>query len=346
MKATIREIAARAGVSPATVSMALNQKPGISQETRELVQEIAALLNYSKKPDNRLSANRATVRFTMITKHGHILNPNHKTFIADYIDGLEEEASKAGIPLEIFKSESFDAEKIIESLEDTAIAGTIILGTELDDADILSLARCRKPIVFLDTYNEAMDFDFVDMNNEASVHSIVNTLAAMGHTRIGIVRGSIETRNFRLREAAFRQALAELNIPFRNEDAFTIDSTYDQGYLDMQNALAHHPSLPTALFCVNDIIAYSCIAALSDAGHKVPESVSVVGFDDLPASEFTLPALSTVNVPKILVGRRAMQLLLARMDDPGKTSEKILVGGKLVIRQSVKDMRTGVIPGK
>jgi LacI family transcriptional regulator len=335
MATTIRQIAERAGVSPATVSLVLNGRPGAGAETRDRVLAAASELDYRSRKREREPATR-TIRFLRIAKHGQIINPNHRVFIADYIDGLERESRLHRCTLEVTSYEHFYPEEILPSLESGGLAGAIILGTELDEADVEKFRSVRIPLGFIDTYHTSLDFDFVDMNNDSSVLKVVEYLHGQGHRRIGLVKGSVETRNFRLRERSFLESLERFSLAFDPRDLFAIDSTFDQGKATMARLLAGRRDLPSALFCVNDIIAYGCAQALKEAGFSIPGDVSLVGFDDLPANDFMSPPLTSVKVSKHCIGQRAMQFMALRLEDPGRPSEMNLVGGSLVIRDSVR----------
>jgi DNA-binding LacI/PurR family transcriptional regulator len=335
MATTIKQIAERANVSPATVSLVLNARPGVGTETRERVLAAASELNYRTRKNEREPSTN-TVRFLRIAKHGHIINPNHRVFIADYIDGIEREARLHHCALEVSSYDHFNPEEILASLDTGSIAGAIVLGTELDDEDLEKFRAVRIPLVFIDTYHTSLDFDFVDMNNDSSVFAAVEYLRGQGHRRIGLVKGSIETRNFRLRERSFLESLERFGLDFDGRDLFAIDSTYDKGRENMARLLEGRRDLPTALFCVNDIIAYGCAQALRDSGFSIPEDVSLVGFDDLPSNAFMSPPLTSVKVSKHRIGQRAMQLMALRLKDPGRPSEKTLIGGSLVVRESVR----------
>jgi LacI family transcriptional regulator len=106
----------------------------------------------------------------------------------------------------------------------------------------------------------------------------------------------------------------------------------------MTKLLANAKDLPSALFCVNDFIAYGCIQALKDAGIRIPEDISIIGFDNLPSDDFMEPRLSSVKVSNYLIGRRAMHLLLDRIANPGRPSEKVFIGGELIVRTSVRTL--------
>lgn len=338
MSTTIRDVAKKANVSPATVSLVLNRKPGVGKETREKVLAVVKTLGY--KPGSYPSKGNAsgTVRFLRIAKHGHIINRNHNVFISDYIEGMEREAQRNRYTLEVSNYSTFQPNEILDSLRQSNLEGVIILGTELDSQDIELFKIVDIPVVFIDTYHAYCPFDFVDMNNESSVYSIISHFAENGHTDIGLVKASFETRNFRLREKSFHDALSYFSLPSADGKVFTINSTYDKGYEDMSRYLQHKPHLPTALFCVCDIIAYSCMKALKEHGYNVPDDVSMAGFDNLPSSELTSPPLTSVNVSKKRIGRRAMQLLvrrLNRVEGEILPYEKVLIGSELIIRESV-----------
>jgi len=194
-------------------------------------------------------------------------------------------------------------------------------------------------VVFIDTYVDFLPFDFVDMNNEDSVFTVVSDFAARGHRAIGMVKGAIETRNFKLREEGFAASLQRLGLPFDRRFVFAVDSTFHGAHEDMRRILRSGPKLPTALFCANDIIACGCIKALKEEGIRVPEDISIIGFDDLPLSAVVDPPLTTIQVSKAQIGRMAIQLLVTRVRGPaGSPPVKVLIGGSLIERQSVRDI--------
>jgi LacI family transcriptional regulator len=155
----------------------------------------------------------------------------------------------------------------------------------------------------------------------------------------GSVDGGWETRNLRLREEAFAASLARCGLPFEQRFVFATDMTFHGAYDDMLAILRRGVELPTALFCGNDIIACGCLKALGAMGLRVPEDVSLVGFDDLPLAAVVDPPLTTVQVSKAEIGRMAVQLLVTRIHSESKTPPvKVLIGGQLVERQSVRLM--------
>jgi DNA-binding LacI/PurR family transcriptional regulator len=336
MSVTINKIAELAGVSKATVSLVLNMKPGVGTDTRERVLEIAERLNYKlRKGPVVTEAQLKTIRFLRIAKHGHIINPDHKVFISDYIDGLEKESRNQGFNLEISSFDHFSQDEIFFSINPDKISGIIVLATELDETDLDLFRTVQIPVVFIDSYHDYLNYDFVDMDNKTSVFKIVQYFVNLGHKRLGYVKGSIETRNFRLREQSFIESLERFGLTLREEDCFSIDSTYEKGYSDMSILLQKRKEMPTALFCLNDIIAYGCAKALSEKGYVIPDNISVIGFDDLPSNEYMTPPLTSIKVSKHDIGIRAIQLMALRLANPERPTEKTVIGGELVVRKSV-----------
>lgn len=336
MGVTIRDVAAQAGVSASTVSLVLNNRPGIGEETRQQVFKTAQAMGYQIPVTENERKSGGTIRFLKIAKHGHIINRNHNVFIADYIDGLEKEAREYGFVLEVQNHNGFDYEGIQRELDETRPDGLIILATELDERDIPLFETLSVPMVFIDASHPASPFDFVDMDNEGAVYSIVCELKKRGHQKIGLVKSSVDTRNFGLRERSFFEALDYFGLSSRAEWTYSVDSTFEQASTDMEEGLEEGRDMPTAFFCVCDIIAFGCMKALKKKGFVLPDDIAVVGFDDLPSSRMSDPPLSSIKVSKTRIGRRAFQLLYRRLTADEKLPyEKVFIGSELIIRESL-----------
>jgi DNA-binding LacI/PurR family transcriptional regulator len=334
MSITIRDVAREAGVSPAAVSLALNGRPGIGEQTRIRVQQAAEKLGYIAQ--RQAAAGFKTICFLKIARHGHMINPDHNAFIADYIDGISSEAAAHGYTLEVKSYQTFDLEQIRGDLSRSQIDGAIVLATELTESDITRLSGLPLPVVFIDACYQAHQVDVVDMDNEGALYSIMKTLKDLGHRDIGLVRSTAETRNFSLREKFFQEAAADLGLHTGPRWTFSVDSTFDAAYRDMKQHLEDRRDLPSALFCVCDIIALGCMRALREAGITIGKEVSIIGFDDLSPSQMSDPPLASVQVSKTRIGLRAFELLHRRLQEHSPLPyEKILIGGSLIIRESL-----------
>ena len=337
---TIRDIAGVAGVSPATVSLVLNGKGEISGETRARVLEAVANLNYVPRTARNRPDTSSKLRFLKIAKHGHTVNRDHNIFISDYIDGMSSEATRRGYTLEVVSHEGMSVGAIAETLAGAPVSGVIALGTELSEADVRVIQSPGLPTVFIDTFYDVIDANFVNMNNGDAVYKALARLKQRGFERIGFVASHVETTNFRLRQEAFHENMARLGLPVDEAYVISVESTYDGAYADARALLESGIELAECYFCTNDVIAYGFIKALKEFDVRIPEDVSIIGFDNLPMSSTMEPALTTIDVSKRKIGYLAVTVL----DDLINASEaqpsvKILVGADLIARDS--DIRSG-----
>ena len=337
MSSTVRDVAARAQVSAATVSLVLNGKGGISDETRTRVLMAAAELKYEvRAPKVAKAGTLGTLRFLKIAKHGHTVNRDHNTFISDYIDGMSSQAAACGYKLEVVSHEGRAIEDIVASLSGAALSGVVVLGTELSEADVKLFEACALPLVVIDTFHDVIECDFVNMNNKDAVFKILAHLAERGFKHIGFVASNVQTINFRLRREAFVDGMKHFGLAFNTRDIVTVDSTYDGAYADMLAKLRAGLVVPECYVCTNDIITYGCIKALREFDIRIPKHLSLVGFDNLPMSATMDPPLTTIDVSKRKIGNLAITLLAGQIRSQIiEPAVKILVGAELVIRSSV-----------
>ena len=338
MQCRIIDIAKEAEVSPAAVSLALNNKPGVSDEVRQKIISVAVNMGYKGITPDRIYLNRdITIKLLKIAKHGHIVNERHNAFITEYMEGIEDGVRRRRYKLEVSFFNKVPVEEIVESQKDTTADGLIVLGTELNSHELNFFTALKQPIVFIDTYFPLSVYDCVDMDNVDGVFKAVQYLYNNGHRSIGLVKSSYDTRNFRMREYGFREVMEYFSLPVQEKLIFNTDPTFDGSANDMGNYLEKQCALPSAFFCMNDIIAYGCIRALKNRNMGIPEDISVIGFDDLPSSSLSEPPLTTIRVSTRRIGFRALEKLSDRIT--GSTEdipENILIPGRLIVRDSVR----------
>lgn len=342
MKIGIKEIAKEANVSVTAVSLALNNKAGVSEATRKKILEVAEELGYQPPPGKTGSDEPCTFRFLQIPRHGHALNRDHENFIGNYLNGIMDSAQLHDIVIEI---ESFQPTTPIETvvqkiISNTQAAGYIILSTELSADDVQALLDTEANMVFIDTYIYSVAADYVNMNNMRAVYNIIKYFKELGHTDIGMIRSTVGGSNFTLREQAFYRALSDLGLACDPDKIFTVDSTFEHSYKDMLNHLEKKPELPTAFFASNDIIALGCIRAFQEKGYKIPDDISIFAFDNISMSEMSTPSLSTVNVPNRQIGQVALDMLYLKHQHQREREPMVnLVSSKLIFRNSVKNLK-------
>lgn len=330
-KLTSKEIAKMVGVSPSAISIVMNNRKGVSNETRNKVLGVLEENNIAPKAKN---LSRSVIKFCKIEKHGQIINNHHDVFISDYFNGIVEESQVLGMSAE-FESFSIGSMKEIrkELESEQGVAGYIILGTELEAEDIMELSPLSTPHIFLDTYWPFCDETFITMDNFSMVFDVIKELKKLGHSSIGMFT-SYGCGNFVCRESAFLESMTNLFGGYDRSLIVPVSSTHIGSYQDVLEYLKTDPTLPTAFFCCNDIVAIGAQKAFQERGYCIPTQILLIGFDDLPSSSLVFPPLPTVSVPKKEIGGECANILYRKIHNPScrKISQKVFVAGKLIMR--------------
>lgn len=338
-KVTSKEIARLAGVSVSAVSIVLNNKPGVSEETRKRILHILSEHGIFPKAANLMDEANGIIRFCKIVKHGRIINDKHNVFLSDYIDGVVEEAKKHGYIVEFATYNTKRVSEVVAELKKVkGLFGYIVLATELDSDDIADFKDLEIPYVFLDAMYQFSPGSFVTMDNQGMVFEAIKYLKSCGHRDIGMLDAT-GCSNFSQRREAFELSLKRLGLHFDSKHVYTISSIHEDAFKEMQEILEHgkREALPTAFLACNDMVAIGAMQAIQSAKLRIPEDISLIGFDDLPAATVVIPPLSSLAVPKFDIGRAAVSLLLDRVQEASsdEVSHKIVIGGHIVARGSV-----------
>lgn len=329
MSISSKELATKIGVSPATVSLALNGKPGLSDKTRECVLEAAH--KFGLKHTKRKPEESAAISLVYYKKHGQVLGDT--AFFIALIEGVTARARKSGYSITISYIYTDYLEENLQTLHASQSIGIILIGTEMLESDIRHFSDFRRPIVVLDSHFETVANNCVTINNQQGAYLATRCLLDHGHRRIGHLASSVIINNFIERARGFNKACSEVTdcTPIR----VPVYSTQEGAYADMVAYLSEKPDLPTAFFADNDLIAISCIRALKDFHYHIPRDVSIIGFDDMPMALVTSPKLTTVQVNKEELGKRAVDLLMDMISEPEQPSIVIMLNTHLVERDSV-----------
>lgn len=332
-KGKISDIAKIVGVSPGTVSNALNNRAGVSKDKRDRIFEVAKDMgytrNYSRKQDN-------TIKFVQIKRHGSVVGNTY--FFSEIIQGIERACRKNNYELSMTTIDlSETPENVVKQyFQNEASDGIIVLATEMWSSDQHMLERASRPLVILDNRFRASHYDCVLIDNEGGVYSAIKYLAEMGHRRIGLLHGSAYINNFHMRRTAYCSSMNDFGLPVKDHDIFLLAPNIEGAYQDMLKIMETADSLPTALFADNDLIAMGAMRALSEKGYRIPEDISIIGFDDMPFCEMSSPRLSTVYVDKQGMGALAVKQVIENIKKGTKKSiTKTQVATKLITRDSV-----------
>ena len=334
MKASIRQISEITGFSLSTVSNALNHKKGVNRETAEKILKTAEELGY------RTGEKISRIRFVIFRRNGKILDESH--FHPAVIEGVERQARALGFETVFCYVDIHDADyemQLQEILTDTQSA-VVLLGTEMLEEDYEPYTHARNRFILLDSWSREHFFDSVLISNRDAEEKAVEYLIKKGHRRIGYLRGDFRMHSFCSREEGYRQAMAAHELPVFPEDVVTVGTRIETAYEEMKKFLAGKPELPTAFVSDNDVIAIGCMRALKECGYRIPEDVSVIGFDNVAYGAMCEPPLSTVHVDKQELGARAVREVVSAAENGQKVNVKIQIATRFVERESVRAIST------
>lgn len=333
-----KELAKEIGVSEATLSLVLNGKPGISQKTREKVENRIVEMGLSHMLKKEASADAASkvITFVLFKENGKLLGSN--TFFPYILEGLESSARLKGYALNIVNIEKNNLEDELPYITDSNCSGFVIFGTEMHEDILTRFEALGLPFVILDNEFPERSLNYVKVNNQQGTWLAVKHLKEMGHKRIGYLSSGLEINSFKERQRCALSAIAELGLEGGKESVYTIGYAHDHAEEGMDALLdsTGTEGFPTAFLADNDHVAIGAIQSLRKHGFKVPEEFSFVGFDDRPFCTLISPNLTTIQLPRELFGAEAVNLLIRQLEEgmtPGGVSVEI--NCRLIERDSV-----------
>ncbi len=323
--ATIREVASRAGVSVATVSYVLNDTRKVRPETEQRVLLAAKELGYSP---NTAARSLVVGRSSML---GLVVPDIENPFFPEITKAFQEAAGLAGLET-IVMNTNYDAHRthnMIDRLASLQVPGAAFLTSQVDAPVRDALAKRGICGVYLEhdvtgprVSNIAIDYRF-------GISEAVRHLVELGHRSIGFIGGPAHGSSARRRRLAFQENADAAGLEWRVMDS---DFTVQGGYFSCSRLLNGFNA--TAVIAANDLMAIGALHCAYDRQTRVPADLSVVGFDDITFSQFTQPALTTVNVPRVEIGRLAFEALQTLVADPQAEGRQYEVKTSLVIRQT------------
>ena len=334
IKPRIRDIAQKAGVSPATVSNALGGRPGVSQEVAAHIRQLAEQMGYNPARI-RGDGERRHVRLVIYKSHGLVVMDTQ--FFAELIESVQLECQRAQLELIVSHLSAGDRElraKVQEFCQEDC-AGILLLATEMNAAELAPFKACRAPLVVLDNLFRHEEVSSVVMNNYDAGYQATMLLADAGHRAIGHVTCNLPVSNLRYRRKGYEAAMLERGLPMDENALWPTRPSIEGAYEDMKRLLEHRHA-PTALFAANDLMAVGCMRALQECGYRVPEDVSIIGMDDTSVCLACVPMLSTIRVSRREMGVVAVRTLLSMAPVLGDCVVKTELSVCPVMRQSVR----------
>ncbi len=329
---TIQSVARESGVSTMTVSRVLNQRPDVSPDTRRRVQRVIARLGYHPNAFARSLASNRSHTLGLITADFSDF------FFTEVIAGAEAEARRHGYFFMLGSTERNlqDEPEYIRLLTQRRVEGILFArpSTEPDHRHLINLIRKGTPVVTTSFEIPGEKLTVVDVDNVDGAQQAVNCLLASGHRHIAMISGPSGWKSVADRTRGYQIALKAAGIPFKAALIAEGDWTYDGGYRAAQELLARAKPF-TSLFAQNDRMAIGAMRALREVGRRIPEDVSIVGYDDIPVAAYCDPPLTTVRQPMREVGVVATRLLIQTIEQPEMARrEDVLLKTELIQRDS------------
>jgi len=334
-----KDIADACGVSRTTVSFVLNNTPGkaIPGETRERILETARSLGYSPDAEARRIAKRTRATIGLVVNHSDSIYSD--AYILRLIEGMAPVFNKKRCRLVLLpiRQRETDYGEVVKA---HGLDGLMITNARADDKAMRALAGLGLPCVVIGTV-EGLDTLQIDIDNEAAAFAVVDYLLSLGHRRVAmIVHASLSYFAATGRLGGYRRALETRGIAFDERLVRVADFTEASGYASAKSILAEE-SAPEALFAGNDAIAYGAVQAILDAGLRIPDDISIAGFDDDFPSRFLEPALTTMTLPAASLGEHAAAKVIDLLDGIEGVERRTILPTSLSIRDSCGPARVG-----
>ncbi len=326
--ASIKDIARIARVSHSTVSRALRESPLVNPDTAERIRRIAAESGF------RTSAVARSLATSRTSTIGVVVTSIADPFVAEVVGGIEDEANAHNYSVFLANCNADPGRelKVVQSFEDRRVDGIVVTASRVGALYGSLLERMRIPIVLLNNQHPSKFAHSVRIENFEASRAAVGHLIGLGHRRLAYIGDRFGYGSDSERFSGYRAALDEADVPFRPDFVVHGDGKVEGGIHAMKSLLAA-PELPTGVFCYNDVTAIGALKAIRLQGLKVPDDISLVGFDDLPLALYMDPPLTTVRQPKHEMGRMAMEVLLKLMAGSA-ADQDLAVAGALIVRQS------------
>jgi LacI family transcriptional regulator len=340
---TLDDVARKSKVSTSTVSLVLRDKPGIPADTRKRVLAVAKSLGYQKKihssgkKQNHTPSGRRILNIGIVIKSESGFTPEMNPFYSQVLIGIEEACRQRNMNL-LFATISVNADniplEIPHILSEHRTDGFLLVGAFLDETLAHVLGEKPLSFVLVDAYTKFDRYDAVLSDNFHGAYSAVEYLIRCGHQKIGIIGSNPNAYpSFLERRSGYLAALRDNKIT----KSFLGDCHYDNDQIShaTEALLRKNPEI-TALFGVNDHATILALRIAQTMGRKVPEDISLIGFDDIDFAKHVIPSLTTMHVDKLGMGRMAVQMLTNRIEFPDSEQMVTVLKPSLVVRESTK----------
>jgi LacI family transcriptional regulator len=330
-RVTIDDVAIAVGVSRQTVSRAINNLTGISQHTREKVLQTARNLGYRPSNIARGLANANQQTRTL----GIVLPSVDNEFYATILHGIESQTSKLGYQLFLCSTEEDPQTEFqkTQSLFSSWIDGLILCSSRMSDEQLTQICDQFNPVVLINRAFTHPHAGNVLIDDFSGTYHAVTHLISKGHSKIGFILGLPFSRSGQLRHRGYLAAFQTASLPVEASWLIHSSAAIDSGYHSAKRLLTQHPDL-TAIVVYNDVRAAGVLRACKEMNYTIPEQISIISHDNIALSSLLIPSLSTVDIPKEELGKRAIEMMMSMLEQPNKPPTTIELTPQLILRES------------
>ncbi|EGQ8468399.1 substrate-binding domain-containing protein [Vibrio alginolyticus] len=330
--ATMKDIAKLAGVSTSTVSHVINKTRFVSEEISERVNNAAKELNYYAP-----SALARSLKVNRTKTIGMLVTTSTNPFFGEVVKGVERSCYQKGYSLILCNTEG-DNERMrqsINTLLQKRVDGLILMCSSLEGERIDVFERYPDiPVVVMDWGPMLFTSDKIQDNSLRGGYLAAKYLIDCGHTEIGCITGPLIKHQAQMRYEGYKRAMNEAGLEFNANWIIESDFECEGGYQAFKK-MAQRGALPSSIFVSNDMMAMGVINAANELGIKVPDDLSIIGYDDIHIAKFMSPSLTTIHQPKYRLGQAAVETLVRGLDDKSNDAQVVQLEPTLVVRNSV-----------
>jgi DNA-binding LacI/PurR family transcriptional regulator len=334
-KATLKQVAARVGVSYQTVSKVLNNQAQVSRDTEKRILDAVRELGY--RP-NQIARNMRAKRSFMLGYSWVQTSPNQVNHILDqFLTSMLQEAEAAGYHLLPFPFREGDAhvDDYRELIDTGRVDGFVLSSVNYDDPRITFLLERKFPFVAFGRSNPELDFPYVDVDGIDGLCQVMHYLISRGHLRIAAIAWPENSRVGNERMRGYFESMQEAGLPVNAEWIARGEGTFEFGREAASRLIALPVSeRPTAIVTLNDTQAIGALRAAQERGLDVGKDIAIIGFDDAPMSQYLFPPLTTVRQPIHEAGSKCVEILIALIEGEQPSELHVLVPPKLIVRAS------------
>lgn len=335
MPSIIEQIAADLNVSNASVSRALNDRPGVGRELRERILKRARELNYTPSVTARGLATAQTFSIGFFVREKPGLPTHTDPFYGEILHGVEALCAQTDyhVAIATLTDSILSSPADFRFIRERRIDGMVLAGPDIPNDFIIAMQYTDLPIVLVDNRLGYTTINCVNSDDQNGGALAAQHLIDGGHRNIGIISGPHNWASNALRVRGYRQALMEANLPY--QIVHVERTTIESGEEAYHKLIQQYPDI-TGICAVNDSMALGTIRAAARQGKRVPDDLSVVGFDDIAWASLNEPPLTTINIPKRQMGQEAARRLMSMLNDPDSRPVEIVVSVQLVQRGTSK----------